>query len=83
MKTVEFWEITSRDGSPLPICKFLASLDLALLYISNNPSHSYIRRSITICDSLEEWKQLEEAELRAGALAKLTPAERKVLGLED
>lgn len=40
------------------------------------------KRTLLICDSIEDYKQNTKAEVKRKALAKLTAEERSILGLE-
>ena len=83
MKIIKCWDIQTWDGGDLQHHKYyVATKEAAQSWLANNKYDTVYEREFVILDSLDELTEYENGELRKRALAKLSEAEKKVLGLK-
>jgi hypothetical protein len=84
MQVIEVWEIYEWDGGELtiPRGKFLSNEASAKEYKQKHPADCIAHKVLMIADTPEELVEVETKRVRQAALAKLSPLERQVLGLE-
>lgn len=83
MQIIKCWDIQTWDGGDRHNHKYyVATKEAADAWIAKNKYDSVNEREFVILDSLDELTEYENGELRKRALAKLTEAEKKVLGLK-
>ena len=83
MQIIKCWDIQTWDGGDRHNHKYyVATKEAADAWIAKNKYDSVNEREFVILDSLDELTEYESGELRKRALAKLTEAEKKVLGLK-
>ena len=81
MKVIKLYSIQSWDGGDRHNHKFyLTSKKEADKWHKKNTYDAVREVEIEIFDTLEEWEEWEEGNLRERALSKLTEAERRALG---
>jgi len=80
---MDCYEVWDTDGYTHNHVAFVSTESLAKELVNGNGYMGYSRyqKSITIYESIQEYKEAKEQALRAQALAKLTAAERAALGL--
>ena len=85
MKTVTFVEVQTHgeDGrGPKTVHARFASEEAAKCAFPESPWHSYETVVLCIYDHAKDWEDNNPEKLRENALAKLTAAERQLLGLK-
>jgi hypothetical protein len=83
MKILKVWDIQVWDGGGRHNHKYyVATKQAADAWKADNKFDEIYEKEFVILDSLEELKDYESGQLRKQALAKLTEAEKKVLGLK-
>jgi len=83
MKIIKCWDIQTWDGGDRHNHKYyVATKEAAQAWLANNKYDTVYEREFVILDSLDELTEYENGELRKRALAKLSEAEKKVLGLK-
>ena len=83
MQIIKCWDIQTWDGGDRHNHKYyVATKEAADAWLSKNKYDSVNEREFVILDSLDELTEYENGELRKRALAKLSEAEKKVLGLK-
>jgi hypothetical protein len=81
MQIIKCWDIQVWDGGERTNHKYYVSTEEAALQWKKMHKHDTIyEREFVILESFEEITEYDNGELRRRALAKLTDAERKVLG---
>ena len=82
MKIIKCWDIQVWDGGDRHNHKYyVATKEAADEWKAKNKFDEVYEKEFVILDSWDELEAYENGELRKRALAKLTDAERKVLGL--
>lgn len=83
MKIIKCWDIQIWDGGDRFHHKYyVATKEAAAAWKVKHKYDEVLEREFVILDSLDELTEYESGELRKQALAKLTEAEKKVLGLK-
>ena len=83
MQVVKCWDIQVWDGGDRCNHKlYVATKDQADEWKRKNTYDSVYEQTFEIYDTIEEYLEGKSEETRQRALAKLTPIERKSLGLE-
>jgi hypothetical protein len=83
MQIIKCWDIQTWDGGDRHNHKYyVATKEAAQAWLANNKYDTVVEREFVILDSLDELTEYENGELRKRALAKLSEAEKKVLGLK-
>jgi hypothetical protein len=80
---IDGYEVWDTDGYTQSHLAYVSSMSLAIEMVGKDAYKGYspCKKSFTVFDTMEEVLTTREANLRAAALAKLSPAERKALGL--
>lgn len=82
MQTIEYWEVSeSYDKSETHLANFdneAAAQEL----VGNNRYYSAYKRTVTLFNTVEEYRDNTLEKVRARALAKLTAQERAALGFK-
>ena len=82
MKTLNIFEIRISDGGGGSYHGFyVKSESAAKEWVSRNNFDLYYEKTITIFDDLSDYEENSPAGLKKKALAKLSDAEKKILGL--
>ena len=83
MKQFEVYDIQQWDGGSMHHHKFyLASKEEAEKYIAGNKYDRYDHKFLIVFDTIEEAKDNDLKTVRARVIAKLTPLERRAMGVE-
>lgn len=83
MKIINCWEILVWDGGDRHNHKYYVATEEAAKQWKAEHTYDHIQsREFVILDDLGELADYEQMTLRKSGLAKLSPAERKALGLE-
>jgi hypothetical protein len=83
MKIIKCWDIQTWDGGDRHNHKYyVATKEAADEWKAKNKYDEVYAKEFVILDSLDELTDYENGELRKRALAKLSEAEKKVLGLK-
>ena len=83
MQIIKCWDIRTWDGGSHHNHKYyVATKEAADTWKAKNKYDEVYATEFVILDSLDELTEYENGELRKRALAKLTEAEKKVLGLK-
>ena len=83
MQIIKCWDIQTWDGGDRHNHKYyVATKGAADEWKAKNKYDEVYEKEFVILDSLDELTEYENGELRKRALAKLTEAEKKVLGLK-
>jgi hypothetical protein len=83
IQILKLYQIHEWDGGErqVPSDKYLSNPEAAKAY-KEKFKHDYIgEKVLVVVDSIEELEEVKTARIRAAALAKLDPLERKVLGV--
>ena len=82
MKTIEAWSIQVWDGASNHNHKFyVASEEEAQKFIEGNSYDRIDKQTIVIYDTLEEALDHDLATIKQRVIAKLTPLERRAMGV--
>jgi hypothetical protein len=82
MKIIKVWDIQVWDGGDRHNHRYyVATKEAADAWKAKNKYDEVYEHEFIILDGLEELEEYENGQLRKKALAKLTDAEKKVLGL--
>lgn len=83
MKIIKCWDIQVWDGGDRHHHKYyVATKEAADEWMAKNKFDTVYEKEFVILDSWDELQEYKNGELRKRALAKLTEAEKKVLGLK-
>lgn len=83
MKQIEVYDIQQWDGGSLHRHKFyLASKDEAEKYVAENKYDLYNHKVLIVFDTVEEARENDIKTVRARVIAKLTPLERRAMGVD-
>jgi hypothetical protein len=83
MQIIKCWDIQVWDGGDRHHHKYyVKTKEAADEWIANNKYDSIYEHEFVILDSWDELQAYKDGELRKRALAKLTDAEKVVLGLK-
>ena len=83
MQIIKCWDIRTWDGGDRHNHKYyVATKEAADAWKAKNKYDEVYETEFVILDSLDELTEYENGELRKRALAKLSEAEKKVLGLK-
>lgn len=84
MQIIECWNIQDWDGGERHNHVFyITSEEEKEAYLAKNKHSLAFKQTLVVFDTLEEREANTTAKLRESALAKLTPLERKALGLYE
>ena len=82
MKVIKYWELGySDDGGGFKHHAYLATREAAKEWQKQHIWGSVREKEIVILDDLRDLEEYNNKKIRDGALAKLSPEERKALGL--
>ncbi len=83
MQVIKCWDIQVWDGGDRHNHKYYVSTkEAADEWIARNKYDTVFEKEFVILDSWDELQAYKDGELRKRALAKLTDAEKVVLGLK-
>lgn len=83
MKTLKVWDVQFWDGGDRHNHAFFLDRSTPVIDIERMHEHSIsLQHDFIVLDSLDEYPNLVAVRKRTAALAKLTPEERVLLGLE-
>ena len=83
MKIIKCWDIQVWDGGERHNHRYyVATKEAADEWMLNNKYDMIYEKEMVILDSWDELQAYKDGELRKQALAKLTDAEKVVLGLK-
>ncbi len=83
MKIIDAWVIEVWDGGERHYPKFnVLSEDIAIAWTKDNPNDYFTKKQFIFYETLEEFSEEHKKKVREAALAKLSPEEKAILGLE-
>ena len=83
MQAIAYWEVSSEyDRSSTHIGNFLHEEDaLAVAGGKNSMYKTVTKQTVFLFESVEDFEENTREKIRARAIAKLTPEEKRVLGI--
>lgn len=85
MEIKTLFQVHNWDGGDrhIPTDYYFTTEQLGQEYEDTIEKHCWIqKKTLIICQSIDDYKQSTKAEIKRKALAKLTAEERSILGLE-
>lgn len=83
MKTITYYQFMQYDGGDRHYPKEPAFLNKedADEFVRGNVYDHFDKKTVTVYESLEEYKETKSEQVKAQAIAKLTEVEKRALGL--